>query len=76
MAIRSTHTSNLHRLREGDVDMRYPIEPVTIEYDSRGTRARKAFIDYYKARQFYALKDKQGKRPKVVRVINSQPGGS
>lgn len=48
---------------------KYPPQPVAVEYtDGRtGARVRRVFTDYYQARRFYALKDRQGKHPKVVR---------
>ena len=49
---------------------RYPVEPVAIEYDSRGKRVRRVFVDHYKARQFYATKFKAGRNPKVVKVLS------
>jgi hypothetical protein len=42
-----------------------PTPPVTVEYDSRGSRATKTFTDAYAARRFYVAKDKSGKRPIV-----------
>jgi hypothetical protein len=49
--------------------MKRPPDPVAIEYDSRNRRVRKVFTDAYAARRFYCLKDKQGKRPRVRKVI-------
>jgi len=46
----------------------YPPQPVAVEYDSRGKRVLKTFKDHYEARRFFALKDKQGKRPKVRKI--------
>ncbi len=48
--------------------MKYPVEPVTIEYDARGKRVTRTFTDHYEARRFYAAKYKAGKRPKVRRA--------
>ena len=41
---------------------------VLIEYDSRGKRVTKLFHDPWKAKSFYVMKDKQGKKPKIVEV--------
>ena len=40
---------------------------VAVEYDCRGKRMMKRFDDIFEARRFYAAKDKDGKRPKVVK---------
>jgi hypothetical protein len=48
--------------------MKRPPQPVAIEYDKRGQRARKVFIDHFKAKRFYILKDRQGKHPTVRKV--------
>lgn len=48
--------------------MRYPIQPVVIEYDARGQRVRKSFDDAYEARRFWIQKDKAGRNPRVVKV--------
>jgi hypothetical protein len=48
--------------------MKYPPEPVAIEYDARGRRTQRLFTDHYEARRFYAAKYKAGKRPKVIKV--------
>lgn len=42
--------------------------PVVIEYDCWGRRKPRRFEEAYKARQFYAAKDRQGKRPKVLTI--------
>lgn len=44
--------------------------PVLVEYDSRGKRVIKRFEDAYAARRFYTAKDKQGKNPKVRKVVD------
>ncbi len=40
--------------------------PVTVEYDSRGARARKTFPTAYAARRFYAIKYREGRNPRIV----------
>jgi hypothetical protein len=44
------------------------IPPVAVEFDSRGRRARKVFINPSKARRFYAQKLSAGKNPAVRKV--------
>jgi DNA invertase Pin-like site-specific DNA recombinase len=51
-------------------------EPVTVEYNVNGGRARKTFEDSYEARRFYCAKDKAGKSPRVVREDTPTPGPS
>lgn len=45
--------------------MRYPPQPIAIEYTSRGKRVLKVFTDMYRARAFFIAKDKAGCKPKV-----------
>ena len=41
-------------------------QPVTIEYTARGKRVRKTLPDSWTARRFYALKLRDGKRPRFI----------
>lgn len=47
---------------------KYPVEPIAVEYDSRGKRVRKEFTDHFEARRFYATKFKAGRNPRVLKV--------
>lgn len=45
------------------ISLRSP--PIRVEYDCRGERKFKLFLDPYQARRFYVLKTKAGRNPTV-----------
>lgn len=49
-----------------------PSDPVLVEYDNRGSRAIMGFYNHAKGKSFFALKDKQGKNPKVVKATEKR----
>jgi hypothetical protein len=43
---------------------------IRIEYDSRGKRVVRRFTNPHKAKQFWILKDRIGKRPTILKPKN------
>ncbi len=46
---------------------------VTVEYDSRGLRERKTFVDPFAARRFYVAKLLAGRNPRVMSSVLRNP---